>query len=434
MRRRLDLTTFSLKPPLGSSSQRFVFENSLLARIIRLNRHSEDCRDMPYLNVVRTHVLAFLIVVLVSVGWTPVHAEPIPPPPQVPVRAYVLIDYQSGNILAEAKGDERMEPASITKLMTGYVIYKALKSGKIHLTDKVTISEKAWKTQGSKMFVQLGTQVSVEDLLLGMVVQSGNDATVALAEHVAGSEETFAKLMNQEAERLGLKNSHFTNAPGLPDPNHYMTARDIGTLARAIIRDFPEHYPRYAVRSYKYNNIDQPNRNRLLFTDPSVDGVKTGHTESAGYCLVSSAKRNDTRLIGVVLGAAKEKDRFSSSQALLNYGFSFFESRKLHDANTPIITTRIWKGQESELPLGVTFPLYVTVPKGQAPQVSTTTTVQPKILAPAQKDQPFGEIIVKLGDQEVSKTPLVALKEVPESGWFGRLIDSILMFFYYLFH
>ncbi len=389
---------------------------------------------MPYSNVVRTLLAPLLAFVLLTLGSTGARAEPVPPPPQVPVRAYVLMDHQSGNLLANVKGDERMEPASITKLMTGYVIYKALKSGKIHLDDKVTITERAWKTPGSKMFVKVGTQVPVEDLLMGMVVQSGNDATVALAEHVAGSEETFAKLMNQEAERLGLKNSHFTNAPGLPDANHYMSARDIAALARALILDFPEHYARYSVRSFKYNNIEQQNRNRLLLTDSSVDGVKTGHTESAGYCLVSSAKRNDTRLIGVVLGADKEKDRFVASQALLNYGFSFFESRKLHDANAPILTTRIWKGKENELPLGVTYPLYVTVPKGQAPQVSTTTTVQPKIVAPAQKDQAFGEIVVKLGEQEVSRTPLVALKEVPESGWFGRLIDSILMFFYYLFH
>ena len=378
-----------------------------------------------------------LMFVCVNLGGTAALAqktEAIPPPPQVPVRAYVLMDYQSGNILREMKGDERMEPASITKLMTAYVVYKALKSGKIHLTDQVTISEKAWRTAGSKMFVKIGSQVPVEDLLMGMVVQSGNDATVALAEHVAGSEETFAKLMNQEAERLGMTNSHFTNAPGMPDPNHYMSARDIAVLARAIIQDFPEHYPRYSVRSFKYNNIEQQNRNRLLLTDASVDGVKTGHTESAGYCLVSSAKRNDTRLISVVLGAQKERERFQASQALLNYGFSFFESRKLYDANTPIVTTRIWKGQENELPLGVIQPLYVTVPKGQAPQVNTTTTVQPTIVAPAQKDQVFGEVVVKLGDQEVSKTPLVALKEVPESGWFGRMIDSILMFFYSLFN
>lgn len=388
---------------------------------------------MPHLNIVRTFLLPFLAFVLLTLGLPTVRAEPIPPLSPLPVRGYILVDHQSGNVLAEMKSDERMEPASITKLMTAYVVYKALKSEKIKLSDQVTISEKAWRTSGSKMFVKLGTQVSVEDLLMGMVVQSGNDATVALAEYVAGSEETFAKLMNQEAERLGMKNSHFTNAPGLPDPNHHMSARDIATLTRALIRDFPDQYSRYSIRSFKYNNIEQPNRNRLLLMDPSVDGVKTGHTESAGYCLVSSAKRNDTRLIGVVLGAQKEKERFQASKTLLDYGFSFFESRKLHDANTSIVTARIWKGQENELPLGVIHPLYVTVPKGQAAQVSTTTSVQPTIIAPVQKDQPLGEIVVKLGDQEVSKTPLVALKEVPESGWFGRMIDAILLFFHSLF-
>ena len=388
---------------------------------------------MPYLNVVRILLAPLLALTLLLSSGITAQAEPIPPPPQVPVRGYILLDHQSGNVLAELKSDERMEPASITKLMTAYVLYKALQSGKIHPNDQVTISERAWRTQGSKMFIKIGSQVSVEDLLMGMVVQSGNDATVALAEHLAGSEETFAKLMNQEAEQLGMKNSHFTNAPGLPDPNHYMSARDIATLTRALIRDFPDQYARYSVRSFKYNNIEQQNRNRLLLTDASVDGVKTGHTESAGYCLVSSAKRNDTRLIGVVLGAQKERERFQASQALLNYGFSFYESRKLHDANTPIVTTRIWKGQENELPLGVMYPLYVTVPKGQAAQVSTTTTVQPTIIAPVQKDQPFGEIVVKLGDQEMSKTPLVALQEVPESGWFGRMIDAILLFFHSLF-
>ena len=385
-------------------------------------------------------VRRFLLLPLVLIGtvlcssWTAVQADTLPSPPQVPVRGYVLMDYQSGAILADLKGEERMEPASITKIMSGYVVYKALKSGKIHVDDRVPISEKAWRTQGSRMFVKLGSQVSVDDLLMGMVVQSGNDATVALAEYVAGSEETFVKLMNEQAAQLGMNSSHFTNAAGLPDPEHYMSARDIAVLARALIRDFPDQYRRYSVRSFKYNNIEQQNRNRLLLTDPSVDGVKTGHTESAGYCLVSSAKRNDTRLIGVVLGAERERNRFSASETLLNYGFSFFESRKLYDANTPIVTSRIWKGQENELSLGVTQPLYVTVIKGQAPQVSTTTTVQPIIVAPAQKDQPFGDIVVKVGDQEVSRTPLVALQEVPESGWFGRMIDSILMFFYSLFH
>jgi D-alanyl-D-alanine carboxypeptidase (penicillin-binding protein 5/6) len=390
---------------------------------------------MVYSTAFRPLLLPLLLIFTwLALGWTAAHAQAIPPAPQAPVRGYVLMDYQSGNILAEMNSNERMEPASITKLMTGYVIYQALKSGKIRLEDPVTISEKAWRTQGSKMFIQVGSQVSVEDLLMGMVVQSGNDATVALAEHVAGSEETFVKLMNQEAERLGLTNSHFVNTPGMPDPNHYMSARDIAVLSRAIIREFPEHYARYSVGSFKYNNIEQQNRNELLLKDPSVDGIKTGHTQSAGYCLAASAKRDDTRLISVVLGAQKMRERFQATQTLLNYGFSFFESRKLYDPSAPIVTARIWKGEDSELPLGVTQGLYVTVPKGQAPQVSTTTTVQPTIIAPVQKDQPFGEIVVKLGEQEVSRTPLVALKDVPESGWFGRMIDAILMFFYSLFN
>ena len=378
-------------------------------------------------------LLSLFFLIGVGLGGSAAYAQAVPPPPQVPVRGYVLMDYQSGNLLAELKGDERMEPASITKLMAGYVIYQALKSGKIRLDDQVTISEKAWRTQGSKMFIKIGSQVSVEDLLMGMVVQSGNDATVALAEHVAGSEETFVKLMNQEAQRLGMNNSHFTNAPGMPDPNHYMSGRDIAILSRAIIQEFPEHYARYSVRSFKYNNIEQANRNRLMLMDPAVDGIKTGHTQSAGYCLASSAKRNDTRLIGVVLGAQKEKERFEASQALLNYGFSFFESRKLYDANAPIVTARVWKGEENEVPLGIPQGLSVTVPKGQAPQVSTTTTVQPTIIAPVQKGQALGEVVVKLGEQEVSRTPLVALQEVPESGWFGRMIDAILLFFSSLF-
>ena len=389
---------------------------------------------MPYSN--RTHTLfpPFFAFVLLSLVTVFVQAQTIPPPPQMPVRGYVLMDYQSGNLLADLKGEERMEPASITKLMAAYVIYQALASGKIRLDNQVTISEKAWRTPGSKMFIKVGSQVSVEDLLMGVVVQSGNDATVALAEYVAGSEETFAKLMNQEAERLGLTNSHFVNASGLPDPNHYMSARDIAVLTRAVIRDFPDQYTRYSVRSFKYNNIEQQNRNRLMLQDPTVDGVKTGHTQSAGYCLVASAKRGDTRRISVVLGSERERDRFQASQTLLNYGFSFFESRKLYDAETAIVEPRIWKGQENRLPLGVIHPLYVTVPKGQAPQVSTTTTVQPHIVAPAQKGQAFGEIAVRLGEQEVSRTPLVALREVPESGWFGRMIDAILLFFYSLFN
>lgn len=363
----------------------------------------------------------------------PTTAPNLPPPPQLPVRGYVLLDQHSGTVLVELNSDQRMEPASITKLMAGYVIYQALKTGKIKLTDMVTISERAWRTQGSKMFIKVGSQVSVEDLLMGMVVQSGNDATVALAEHVAGSEETFATMMNQEAQRLGLTNSHFTNAPGMPDPNHYMSARDIATLSRALIAEFPEHYARYAVRVFTYNNIEQQNRNRLMNLDASVDGIKTGHTQSAGYCLAFSAKRDGTRLVGAVLGAPREKDRVQASQALLNYGFSFFESRQLYAPDAPIVSAKVWKGAENKVELGVPQGLSVTLLKGKAAQVSTTTTVQPSIVAPVNKGQALGEVVVKVGDEEVSRTPLVALQDVPESGWFGRTFDAILMFFANLF-
>lgn len=363
----------------------------------------------------------------------PTTAPNLPPPPQLPVRGYILLDQHSGTVLTALNADQRMEPASITKLMAGYIIYQALKSGRIKLSDMVTISERAWRTQGSKMFIKVGSQVSVEDLLMGMVVQSGNDATVALAEHIAGSEETFVNLMNQEAQRLGLTNSHFTNAPGMPDPDHYMSARDIATLSRALIADFPEHYARYSVRVFKYNDIEQQNRNRLMNLDASVDGIKTGHTQSAGYCLAFSAKRDGTRLVGAVLGSPREKDRVQASQALLNYGFSFFESRKLYDADAPIVSAKVWKGENSKVELGVPQGLSVTLLKGQAAQVSTTTTVQPTIIAPVAKGQALGEVVVKVGEEEVSRTPLVALQEVPESGWFGRMIDSVLMFFTSLF-
>ena len=263
--------------------------------------------------------LFFFLALFNSIG-LPVRAgDNLPAPPQVPVRAYVLEDFHSGEILAQDNADARMEPASITKLMTGYIVYKYLQEGRIKLTDPVSISEKAWRAEGSRMFVQVGSKIPLEDLIMGMDIQSGNDATIALAEYVAGTEEAFVELMNKEAARLGMNNTHFTNSPGLPNPNHYTTARDIATLLRAIIKQFPEDYKRYSVREYSYNNIRQQNRNRLLDLDNSVDGGKTGHTSSAGYCLAASAKRGDMRLVSVVLGAKLEKQRVSATQALFNY-------------------------------------------------------------------------------------------------------------------
>lgn len=380
----------------------------------------------------------WLIFLLLCSALVPVSlpAQETPPLPPLPVRSYILEDFASGTVLAESNPDVRVEPASITKLMTGYLIYQAIKEGKVKLDDMVTISERAWRTGGSRMYVQVGTQVKVDDLLLGMVVQSGNDATVALAEHLAGSEAAFAEMMNREAARLGMTNSHFMNAPGLPDPNHYMSARDIATLVRAIIQDFPQDYGRYSVREFTYNKITQPNRNPLLGKDPSVDGVKTGHTQSAGYCLAASAKRDNMRLISVVLGAKTEKERFFISQTLLNYGFLNFISRTLYAAAAPLTEVPVWKGEIGYLPLGVTQPLAVALPKNNAQvELKTEMRINDAILiAPVAQGTPLGTVTVVNGEKALSEAPLVALRNVAEAGFFGRLWDSILLFFYSLFH
>jgi len=360
-------------------------------------------------------------------------AEPMPQPPQVPVRGYILEDFHSGRTLAEMNSEERMEPASITKLMTAYVIYKALQGGNIQPNDQVTISEKAWRMEGSRMFIEVGKQVSVEDLLLGIVIQSGNDATVALAEHVAGNEDAFVALMNREAQRLGLNGTHYTNSTGLPDPNHYTTARDIATLTRVVIKEFPEHYVHYAARSFTYNGITQHNRNRLLWQDESVDGVKTGHTLAAGYCLATSAQRGDMRLISVVLGADSEKDRFSASQALLNYGFHFFETHRLYQANQPLTEARVWKGEASTLPLGLAEDLYVTIPKGRYQDMSASLRLNAAIEAPARQGESFGRVLVTLDKDTVADTPLIALQSVAAGGLVGRLTDQVLLMFNSLF-
>jgi len=378
----------------------------------------------------------FFFLMLSSLFGLPVRAEDnLPAPPQVPVRAYVLEDFHSGEILAQDNADARMEPASITKLMTGYIVYKYLQEGRIKLTDPVSISEKAWRAEGSRMFVQVGSKIPLEDLIMGMDIQSGNDATIALAEYIAGTEEAFVELMNKEAARLGMNNTHFTNSPGLPNPNHYTTARDIATLLRAIIKQFPEDYKRYSVREYTYNNIRQQNRNRLLDLDNSVDGGKTGHTSSAGYCLAASAKRGDMRLISVVLGTKLEKQRVSATQALLNYGFTFYETQPVYEADKPLTTVRIWKGQSNQLPLGVIDSVYATVPKGKSQEVKSSFQVEPgKITAPVTRGAPFGTITVTRGDKTLMNTPLVALQDVPLAGFFGRLWDTLWWPIYALFH
>jgi D-alanyl-D-alanine carboxypeptidase (penicillin-binding protein 5/6) len=353
---------------------------------------------------------------------------PIPKAPTVAAKSYLLIDFDSGQILAEKDVDAQVEPASITKMMTAYVVFKELAAGSLQLSDMVTVSEKAWRTPGSRMFIQEGKQVSVEDLIQGMIVQSGNDATVALAEQVAGSEETFAAYMNRYGEELGLTGSHFTNSTGLPDKEHYTTARDIARIAKALIGDFSDYYKWYSQREFTFNEITQYNRNKLLWRDESVDGIKTGHTDSAGYCLVTSAKRGGMRLISVVLGTKSESARASSSQALLNYGFRFFETHKLYDARSKLTEARVWKGAVNEVPLGLDDTLYVTVPRGRYQALAASIEVQKTILAPVAEGQSYGSVQVRLDGDLLADPPLVALQSIPEGSFWQRIIDEAMLY------
>ena len=353
----------------------------------------------------------------------------VPSPPDVAAKAYLLMDYHSGRILTAHEIDTRDSPASLTKLMTAYVVLSELKNGTIKLDDKVLISEKAWRMKGSRMFLKVKSRVSVDDLLMGMIVQSGNDASVALAEHTAGSEQTFVELMNQYAKRLGMTNTHFMNCTGLPEKGHYSTARDLAKLSRAIIHDFPDHYSLYKIKKYTHNNITQPNRNRLLWLDPRVDGIKTGHTEAAGYCLIASAEQGDMRLISVVLGTNSENARARESDKLLNYGFRFYETFKLYEAMKPLTETRIWKGAEEQLPLGLANDLYITAPRGQRNKIKAQMTLQANIVAPAQKGQSFGQVEVKLDDTVLSKQKLIALKDIDTGNLWRRLSDNVVLLF-----
>ncbi len=356
-------------------------------------------------------------------------ALPIPKPPSTGAKSFIIQDYGSGNILAEKNSDVSVEPASITKLMTAYTIFNELQSGNIALTDIVTISEKAWRTPGSRMFVEVGKQVAVEDLLQGMIVQSGNDATVALAEYVAGSEDSFAALMNKHAEEIGLTGSHFMNSTGLPDDNHYMTARDIAQLSTLLITNYPEYYKWYSQKEYTFNDITQHNRNKLLWRDDSVDGLKTGHTDSAGWCLVTSAEKEGMRLITVVLGTNSDNARTDASQALLNYGFRFFETHKLYDAGTQLTTSRIWKGSSETIALGVDKPLYVTIPRGQYNALDASMNIDQRIMAPVNAGQSLGSVLVKLGEQVVADQPLVSLQSIGEGSFWQRITDEGLLYF-----
>jgi len=351
----------------------------------------------------------------------------IPSAPSIAASSYILMDFNSGRVLAEKNADTKLPPASLTKIMTVYVVFRELSNGHLSLDEKVTISKKAWQTPGSRMFVEVNKQVSVENLLKGVIIQSGNDASVALAEHVAGNEATFAELMNQQAQRLGISNTHYQNSMGLPVDNHYTTARDLAILTQALIKDFPEYYRWDSQKQFTYNNITQHNRNKLLWRDQSVDGVKTGHTDEAGYCLVASAKRNDMRLISVVMGTASENARATESQALLNYGFRFFETHKLYDAMTPLTETRIWKGDRKKLSLGLMDDLYVTVPRRHFNDLKAETQVDSRIIAPIKKGESVGTLNVTLAGGTLINKPLIALNDVAKGSFIQRMYDEAML-------
>lgn len=353
-----------------------------------------------------------------------------PTPPAIKARAYILQDYDSGTVLVEVNADQPMEPASLTKMMTVYVALAQLADGKFQMGDLVPISKKAWKMGGSKMFIEVGKQVPVEDLLKGIIIQSGNDASVALAEFVAGDESAFADLMNQYARQLGMTNSKFVNASGLPQPDHYSTARDMATVAIALIRDFPVEYAWHAVRSYTWNDITQYNRNPLLRRDDSVDGVKTGHTESAGYCLVASAKQGDMRLVSALMGSASEDSRLRETRALLGYGFRFFETNRLYEGGAPISRVRVWQGESPQLETGIADDLYLTVPRGAFEKIDTSIALdEEKILAPVRAGQQLGVVRISLDGEAIAQRPLVALAELPQGGLWRRMSDTVKLWF-----
>jgi D-alanyl-D-alanine carboxypeptidase (penicillin-binding protein 5/6) len=372
--------------------------------------------------------VVFLLSLLVTVPQA-IAALPVPPAPQLDARAWLLIDTDSGLPLAEKNADAPVEPASLTKLMTAYLAFSAVKEGRLKLEQTLPVSEKAWKAEGSRMFLDPRNPATVDDLLKGMIVQSGNDACIVLAEAIAGSEEGFASMMNAMAKRLGMTGTHYVNATGLPDPTHLTTARDLARLSNALIRSFPEFYKLYAMKDFRYNGITQPNRNRLLFIDPSVDGVKTGHTESAGYCLIASAKRDQRRLLSVVLGTNSDRARAMESQNLLNYGFQFFETVRLYPGNQAVSTLRIYKGNNSEAKAGFLSDFYVTVPRGSGNRIQAQVISQQPLLAPVRRGQRIATLRLSIDGKHFADYPLAALENIAVAGVLGRTWDNMLLMF-----
>lgn len=385
------------------------------------------------------HVLSYvcLVSLIFSLGVfaQQLNQQPtiVPSPPSVAATAYLLIDANSGFVIAEKDADKVLPPASLTKMMTSYLVSAEIKSGRLNPDDMVNISVKAWKMGGSRMYIREGTQVSVKDLLKGVIIQSGNDASVALAERVAGSEEGFVQMMNSQAAQLGMTNTQYKNSTGWPAEGHYTTPRDLAKLARALINDYPEHYALYAQKYFEYNDIRQPNRNRLLFTDSTVDGVKTGHTEEAGFCLVASSEKEGMRLISVVMGTTSEGSRAAESQKLLAHGFRHYFTRPIYKANQTITTAKLWKSEQETVDLVVTQPVSLTVPRGSESRIKSTAMLDPFIEGPITKHQELGHATITLDGKELAKVPLVAKTAVAKAGFFGALFDTILLFFKKLF-
>jgi D-alanyl-D-alanine carboxypeptidase (penicillin-binding protein 5/6) len=376
-------------------------------------------------------IILFALFSIVNLAINPLWSvgKPIPGAPALKADSFYLIDFDSGRVLAEKNADKKVDPASITKLMTAYLVDKAIEAGDISLEEMVTISDKAWRMKGSKMFVEVGKEVSVETLLKGLIIQSGNDATVALAEHIAGTESAFAGYMNHEAKLLGMVNTQFKNATGWPAEGHYSTAKDIALLAIAAIRDYPESYSHYKEREFTFNNIRQYNRNRLLWRDESVDGVKTGHTEAAGYCLVSSAKRDGMRLISVLLGATSDKGRTRHSQSLLNYGFRFYETHKLYTAGEVLKTSPVWYGDQDQVSMGVAQDIHITIPRGRYQSLHAAMDIESEILAPIKSGQLLGMVTVELEGEQLVSEKIIAIHAVNEGGLLDWAMDSIKLMF-----
>jgi len=372
--------------------------------------------------------LVLFFVISLTVNAVDARQVIIPAPPQLASTGYLLIDANTGKVLVEHNVDEKLPPASLTKMMTSYIVSSEIERGNIREDEMVNISVKAWKMGGSKMFIREGTQVSVKDLLRGVIIQSGNDASVALAEHVAGSEEAFVDVMNQQAALLGMTNTHFKNATGWPTEGHLTTARDLATLGRALVNDFPEHYKFYAEKYFTYNGINQPNRNKLLFRDNQVDGIKTGHTEEAGYCLVSSAEKNGMRLIAVVMGTRSEEARAAESQKLLAYGFRYFQTHKVYAAGDVLNTTRVWAGQSEQVELGLREDIFLTIPRGAQDDLKAEMHIDEVIKAPLKAGQELGNLTIRLNDEQLIDVPLVAKQAVEEAGFLARLWDALRLF------